>query len=495
MQAPLRPAARVAWPARVSALGRWPFFLLFFGIGALMGLAYPPFDLAPLGLLGLAVALGVVPLLPRSAAWAGWALGYGHFAVALHWIVEPFLVDVASHGWMAPFALVFMAGGLALFWALAFGLGARLGRLGIALALVAAEMARAHVLSGFPWAIPSHGLIGTLGYWPAAWVGPFGVLLGLVLAAWALGRAHGAFGAALFAAVLALYVAPLPAPPAPEAAAPLVRLVQPNAPQDEKWDPARMPVFFDRMMAATRAGDPVDLTIWPETAVPFLMHQGARYYSAMAEAARGGEVMLGLRRVEGKRIFNSAVVVGPDGDISAPYDKAHLVPFGEYIPLGHVLERFGLRGLAQSEGGGFSSGGVQPLVETGAGAVRVLICYEGIFPEEIATEQRPDMLVVITNDAWFGGFAGPFQHLALAQARAVEFGLPVLRSANTGVSAVIDARGRILAQLGMGEEGYLDHPRPPLRPVTLYARTGDWGALVALLTLFALVLTRARKFD
>jgi len=467
----------------------------FLGIGGILALGYAPFNVAPAPVIALAMALWLLPrgASARRLALLGWCLGFGHFAVALHWIVEPFFVEPEVHGWMAPFGLTFLAGGLALFWAGAFAMSGA-NRLSVIAALCLAELARAHVLSGFPWAIPSHAFIGTLLYQPAQFVGAHGLFLAMGLLAWAIARSRLLAGLGT-AALVAAWVIPEPAPDVRDG--PTVRLVQPNAPQREKWDPAHIATFYERQVAATAADAPVDLTLWPETSVPFLMGQGAAYFEEIGAAARGGRVALGLRRVDGRRIYNSAALLGDFGEVAQVYDKDHLVPFGEYIPLGRHLSWLGLRGLAQDEGEGFSRGGAQPLwAIPGVGTARVLICYEVIFPEEILGEARPDMLIVMTNDAWFGNFAGPFQHFELAQARAIEFGLPVLRVANTGISAIIDAQGRVVAELGLNETGHIDGVVPAAGSATLYSRVLDWPILFLAGLVFGLCsLTRRKWID
>jgi apolipoprotein N-acyltransferase len=170
------------------------------------------------------------------------------------------------------------------------------------------------------------------------------------------------------------------------------------------------------------------------------------------------------------------------------------VPFGEYIPLTGLARAMGLRGLAEVAGAGYTPGDGPALLDLGPlGQAFPMICYETIFPGYIRQVDRPDWLLQITNDAWFGEFSGPFQHLELAQLRAAEQGLPLLRAANTGVSAVIDARGQVLAALPLGEHGALDLRLPPPLPATVYARTGDWPIWVLLLGLSCCVMLAERR--
>lgn len=445
-------------------------------------------------IVAFVTALLIVPAQRRAAMWFGWLMGSGYFAVTLRWIVEPLLVDAAAHGWIAPFAIVLMSGGMALFWGAAFWSARWLSERGagptvalwMPLTLTAAELARSYILTGFPWGLLSYTLIGLPADVWFAVAGPHGTgLLLLAVAggtAYALARSWTLVWPALVAVLFAtlgmnglLRATPL------DDTGRTVRLIQPNAPQHQKWDREWMPVFFDRAIAQTGAGDPVDVVIWPETSVPALLDYAQGWLAQMSLAARGAPVVAGVMRAEGEDYFNSLIVIETPDEISALYDKAHLVPFGEYMPLEWLLEPIGFNRLVQ-QGGGFRAGtGTGLLQIEGLGLARVLICYEGIFPHEIARgEARADVLVIITNDAWFGNGAGPRQHLTQARARAIEQGLPVVRAANTGISAVIDPRGGITAQLGLNEAGHVDAAVPAPLPPTLYARTGDLPLVVLL---------------
>lgn len=479
-------------------------------LGGLAALGHAPFNLWPLALIGLAGLFGLyrAALTPARAFWTGWAGGAGYFAVALHWIVEPFLVDIARHGWMAPFALVFLAGGLALFWGLAFALARRMGGrlIGGALAWVAtltlAEMARAYLFTGFPWALAGYLWASSPAAIHAAVIGPYGLTaaaLATGVALWLLLSAQHRRAALAGLALVGLFIAAgwgLGRPVPPDADAPVIRLVQPNAPQHQKWDPAHLRVFFDRQLGFTAAparATPPDLTIWPETAIPWFLDNAGEALEMISDMAGGRPVVLGLRRLDGARLLNSLIVLGPDGSPHALYDKHHLVPFGEYMPLGNLAARAGLTGFANDQGFGYSPGPGPRLVDLpGIGRALPLICYEAVFPHDVAAAPaRPRLLMQITNDAWFGRFSGPFQHLQQARMRAIEQGLPMARAANTGVSAMIGPRGHISAQIALGEAGFTDAALPPALPPTLYARTGD--APLALLLVLTLALLAFRR--
>ena len=230
--------------------------------------------------------------------------------------------------------------------------------------------------------------------------------------------------------------------------------------------------------------------VWPESALPFIVDREPVLRSAISRVlAPGGVLLLGAVRGEPDetkpdrdlgRFFNSLHIMGPDGEIRDTYDKAHLVPFGEYLPLQSVLEAVGLQQLTRLRGGYQSGPGPETLAVPGAPAVSPLICYEIIFSGTVVGAERPGWMVNVTNDAWFGSSAGPYQHLAQARLRAVEQGLPIARAANTGISAMIDPFGRVLDNVPLNREGVIDTKLPEALPPTLYARIGDWLFLVLL---------------
>lgn len=481
-------------------------------IGALAAVGQAPLGWEKLSLVGFALLIWLVAGAPRArvAFLRGWLAGIGYFGATLFWIVEPFLVDVARTGWMAPFALLFTATGFALFWGAGSAVGLRIARtparraVSVALALSLAEVLRGHILTGFPWALPAYIWIDRpLGQW-LAWVGPYGLTTLTLLAVAGLGTAPLAGRGKIFVVltvalpILALELSGLTrlrALPLEQPDRPIVRLIQPNAPQHQKWDPAMIPVFFERAEAATAAPaeTPPALVVWPETALPTFLDLAENARTRIRAAAGDAEVVVGTLRRDATGIFNSLAVIGPDGAASQIYDKHHLVPFGEFIPLEALARHIGLGALA-AQGGALSAGPGPKLIDLGPlGTALPLICYEAIFPANARTGQRPDLLLQITNDAWFGEYAGPFQHLAQARARAIEQGLPLIRAANTGVSAVVAPSGDVVASLGLGQQGHLDARLPaPLAP-TLYSRFNDWPTIILILLGLLFVAIPKRK--
>ena len=486
-------SARAGWPGLRAVAGAA-------ACGAVMASGQAPLGWWWAALPALAVFVHLVAGAARGRGWLAWFGGAGYFAAALAWIVEPFLIAPEIHGWMAPFAVVFLSFGLALFWALAaVAARGRFAALGFALGLTVAELARGHVLTGFPWAMVGHVWIGHAPAQLAALAGPVGLTLFTLVAAALLATRR--LGLAVLAIVMVGAAFGFGAwrldqpEPAPRAA--LLRLVQPNAEQGLKWDPDQARLFFERQLSFTAAGVRPDLVIWPETAVPYLIDEYPEVARRIAEAGRGSPVAVGVQRVEGWQYWNSLAVIGPGGRIDASYDKHHLVPFGEYIPFGDLLyDWFGLVAFAAQQGNGYSPGPGPAVLDLGGGLGKVLplICYEVIFPQDVrAAPERADWMLQITNDAWFGTWSGPFQHMAQARLRAIEQGLPLVRVANTGVTAVVDARGRILDQLPFGEPGYLDMALPGALPPTFYAHWGDGPVILLIGLMFAGIWVAGRR--
>ncbi len=487
-----------AYVARLAARPRVRVIVLLL-VGAIAALGQAPFLIWVATLAGLLVAFLFWrhSRSPRAAALQGWLFGLGYFTVTMSWLVNPFFVEPERHGWMAPFALLGMAGGLALLWALGWGVarwlvgGGRLGWLIWPAGLAAAELLRGALFTGFPWGGPGLAWIDTplaqisslvgvsgLSFLTAWWV----ALLAVAVSARTVKHVAGIMVLSLalgLAAVLSPMTLPVDTPHT-------LRLIQPNAPQHQKWDPDFAESFVHRQLELTATppeGARPNLIIWPETSVPYLMRHAQLLFPLIAEAADGPPVLMGIQRAEELRYFNSMVQVNADGIAQPVYDKHHLVPFGEYVPLGDAMARIGIRAFAAQYGQGYSAGPGPVVLDLGAlGKVLPLICYEAVFPRDIRNApERPDWILQITNDAWFGDFSGPQQHLIQARFRAIEFGLPVIRVANTGISAAIDAHGRVIKSLPLGQSGYLDVIRPDAGPVTPYARVGDWPLFLLLI--------------
>jgi len=450
-----------------------------------------------------------------AAAAVGWWFGFGYFAAGLFWVGEAFLVEAEIFAPLLPLAVTLLPAAMAAYTGAAAGVAARLWPQGparvlvLALALSAGEWLRGHLFSGFPWNVLGYALTHPLPLMQSAAVlGIYGLTLAVVLifalppVLWAEAPA-GLAGRRARRAALAVALVPLAAMAlagtlrlawAAPAAVPgvKVRIVQPSVPQREKWRPENQArVFQDHLAlsAADPAGEPDGLTgithvLWPEAAMPFLPLDHPEARAAIGRLLPPGVLLLtGALRAEpaprgagrSRRVFNSLLVLGAGGSLVAAYDKIHLVPFGEYLPLQETMEAVGLQQLSRLRGGFDAGARPRPLLAVpGLPAVVPLICYEAIFPGAVVEgSARPGVMINVTNDGWFGNTTGPRQHLHQARVRAVEEGLPLLRAANNGISAVVDGYGRVLARLDLEVRGVIDAQLPQALSPPPYARLGD----------------------
>lgn len=445
---------------------------------------------------------------PRAAFGIGWTFGTGFFVVGLYWIGNAFMVNAARHALLAIPSVIGLAGFLGLFIAcvcwcqrhLVRQASAGVGGVMVFAALwVFFEWLRSWVFTGFPWnlmgsmwafsdtMIQSAAYIGTYGLslitiflfcLPAVLAEaplhdrkarrrPLYLLVGVVAVMWAGGSVRLSESNTAFVPDVRL------------------RLVQPNIPQALKWKKELKSRHVLRQLdmsvngAAAQSEQPAPApthVIWAETAVPYVLSPDSTLLDALARAApQDGALITGVVRSDisgdnfGKPSFwNSLLVLGAKGDVISTYDKVHLVPFGEYMPLQGILPFEKLTAGA----GRFTAGEQRPLIDApGLPPFSPLICYEIIFPGKVsASNGRPGWLLNLTNDAWYGISTGPYQHFVAARMRAVEEGLPVVRVANTGISGVIDAYGRVTAKLDLGAAGVLDSPLPSSGPITPYAK-------------------------
>ncbi len=469
----------------------------------LLGLGLPPLDLWPLGFITVPLAFLLLDLIaPRrklASFLLGWSFGFGYFLFALHWIGFAFLVEADIYLWMMPFAVGGLAAAMAIYWGLAFlavnmsGLRQFPGFLAFCVAIAIAEHLRGILFTGFPWGAP--GLIaegmGPLAQTASVW-GMEGLTLLLVLwfGAWAFlfkpgSRLPAVVVLAMLPASFAWGLLRLDSTEGSAAPGITLRIVQPNIPQSDKWRGDNMEKIFQSLLKLSAQpagpyGEP-RIIIWPESAVPFLIDESDR---ALGDAGRmlgpgrlliTGALRREMRRAgeEEDRVFNSILVVGGDAKVQARYDKWRLVPGGEFLPFEGLLKPLGFRKVVTLPGSFEQGKGPVTLQLSNAPSVAPSICYEAIFPGRFVDQAvRPEWLVNVTNDGWFGTSTGPYMHLAQARMRAIEQGLPMIRAANTGISAVIDAYGNELQALSLNHQGVIDQRLPGSLPPTLWSRIG-----------------------
>ena len=486
----------------------WRRWLAAFAAGALSALGFAPLDLFPLLLLGFALLVllldGVAakPRPVRNGAVTAWFFGFGQFMTGMHWIFYPFLVDPVHHAWQIPFVALLFPGGLALFMALAGAATMLLWREGPARILIFAvcygvtEWLRGHVLTGLPWNLAAYGWGASLPVMQSgAVIGAYGltlltVLFGASLADVARRRWFMPSAMAIvFALLWAAGATRLALATNDTVAGVQLRLVQPNIPQDEKYKRRFVLRNWSRLVELTMRKAPVTPTviIWPEAAPPFLLQQAPEAVDQIGimlgpnrTLVTGNQRMVATNR-DNSEFFNSLFVFGHGGQLTAIYDKFHLVPFGEYMPMTALATSLGFTKLVDFPGSFAAGDGPHTLEIPGAPQAGPLICYEILFPGAVIGETRPGWLINVTDDSWFGPWAGPRQHLLTAQFRAIEEGLPVARAANTGISAVIDPYGRPIATLDLGKVGIVDAALPQALTATIYARFGDIGFLLMLI--------------
>ncbi len=522
---------RMAGLSIILAWG-WKRALIALVAGAMSALAMAPFNVWPVLFLTFPVAVWLIDGAAAgkrrgvpAAAMAGYWFGLGYFVPGLYWTGNAFLVDAPTFAWLMPFAVLGLPAYLALFPALGFALARLIWTrdasrvLALAIGLTVSEWLRGHVLSGFPWNAFGYALseplalaqtASLIGLWgmtfvsvaifasPAVlidgssrgrkpWIAPVAALALLV--------AMGVYGAVrLSLQPTALTKVRL-------------RIMQPNLQQDVKFNySAKAEVMQKYLTLSDRASGPqstgvrdAQILIWPESAFPFFLAREADAMAQIAELLPKGTVLMtgSVRAPDGppgarvSRAYNSIYLIDHDGGVLSVYDKLHLVPFGEYLPFQEWMEKLGFVQLTRVHGG-FIPGTVRRTMEVpNAPSALPLICYEAIFPGNLAASgDRPGWIINLTNDGWFGNSTGPYQHLQQARLRAVEEGLPVVRAANTGISAVIDPSGRIVARLELGIEGVLDASLPTALPPTLYARLRDIPIAVLVAGAFLLIIRR-----
>ncbi|MFT3732795.1 MAG: apolipoprotein N-acyltransferase [Hyphomicrobium sp.] len=523
--------------AKIMTLDGWRRALLAILAGGLSALAFAPMFITPILFLTLPV---FVWLIDGSTNWrrafsSGWLFGFGYFFCNLFWVGEAFLVEADKFAWLLPFAITLLPAGLALFW----GAGAAaaravwpegLARLFVfAIALSIVEWLRGHILTGFPWDLPGYALTYPLPLMQsAALFGAYG-LTAIALFVFPaplvyLGDAVGRVTPRKMLDAFLLAAAPLSLMFAygnwrletPQEFVPNVkfRIVQPSVPQREKWMAEYQRRIFDDHVALSLT-DPSGKTdslagithlVWPEAAMPFFPLEAPVALDILANILPPGTTLItgalrhdpllppGSPITPETRTLNSILVLDEKARALASYDKTHLVPFGEYMPYEQTLAAIGIEKLTHGRGS-FSTGPEpRPLMNIpGLPPALGLVCYEALFPGNVVQgPERPGVIINVTNDGWFGETTGPYQHFHQARVRAVEVGVPLVRAANNGISAVVDPYGRVLQSLGLDVRGQIDSALPKAVASTPYARFHDW-MFAAILVLYAGMTLGLRK--
>jgi apolipoprotein N-acyltransferase len=518
----------------------WKRRMLAFGAGAMSVAAMQPIGFFPILALTLPV---MVWLLDGTAAaggrstlrglWSafgiGWWFGFGYMLVGLWWLGLAFFVDAGPFIWMMPLAVVALPAALALFYAFGFALASRLWSqsglriFALAFGLACSEWVRGHALTGFPWntlgyAITNHlPMAQTLAY-TGLWGATLLVVLTLaspaLLAATESKKKHfilPLISLALWAGAFGFGTYRLEQMPQDMVPGIKLRIMQPNIQQDEKFRPEAKADILEHyaklsLKKNTDGTGLADVThlIWPESAFPFVLSKDREALAFLAEMLPTGVTLVtGAIRVEEpinssekRKVFNSIYAMGDDGTFLATYDKVHLVPFGEYLPFQELLESWGFEQFTKIRGG-FTKGRKHeamqiPLLPLAS----PLICYEAIFPGEVMPEgQRARVAINLTNDGWFGRSPGPYQHLQQVISRAIEQGIPVIRAANTGISAVISGNGHIVQKLSLDKADVMDVSLPKALAQTHYGRYGDWNFVALLIFSFSVAYISKRKFQ
>ena len=504
--------------------------------GALSATGFAPLGLWPLTMLCFTVLAALITsaVSRRDACLSGWLFGVGHFTVGNNWIATAFTHQSAMPHWLGWIAVLLLSLYLALFPALA-ALASRWiaprGGIPFALALagfwIITEWLRSGLFTGFAWnplgVLWVENWLGQI----SRWTGTYGLsgltmLLATIPVAfarktpkWSSRLLLARPGAIIVAISIALAAGFIGLPRADQGSTRRVTVVQPNIGQDEKYDPLLNQRNFQKLSSlSTPAFDEPTLLLWPEAAIPDFLESGypARYYidnrGGSAVAARmalarllrpddllaTGAVTLDIANGQAVGARNGVALLGPDARLKGYYAKAHLVPYGEYLPLRWLLEPIGLSRLVPGSLDFWPGPGPQTINLGRHGKMGLQVCYEIIFSGQVIDDaHRPDFLFNPSNDAWFGSW-GPPQHLAQARLRAIEEAMPVVRATPTGISAIIDARGRILQAIAPGHAGRIDARLPRPAAPTFFSR---WGnnipvAISLLMIICAVAISRRR---
>ncbi len=523
---PLINSIVLAWGWR-----RWAIALV---AGALSALAMAPLNAWPILFLTFPTLVWLIDGAGvgrmggvMSAAVTGWWFGFGYFVAGLYWMGYAFLVDAPTFGWLMPFAVIGLPAVLGIYTAIGTGLARLLWTRGatrilaLAASLTIVEWLRGHLFTGFPWnafgyaltaPLPMAQIASVIGIWGLTFI-----TIAVCATPAALTDDHRdtprnwfplALGVAVLVGLGVYGAGRLHRKPTQLVDGVHLRIMQPNLQQDVRFNYSAKAEIMKRYIDLSRRPGPQsqglsDVThlIWPESSFPFFLTREADALAQITNLLPPKTVLItGAVRLadpdhpQESGVYNSIYVIDHNGAIPAIYDKVHLVPFGEYLPFEKILEAIGLQTITEERGGFLSGDRHRIIAIPGAPNALPLICYEVIFPGEIAAAGgRPGWIVNVTNDGWFGISTGPYQHFQQTRLTAIEEGLPIVRAANTGISAVIDPLGRVINSLPLGVEGVLDAPLPRAISAPAYTRLGDVPA--AIMVVLALIIVARRRLQ
>ena len=521
---------------RIILTWGWKRYALCFGCGAISALSFAPFHQFYLLFITFPV---LVWLLDGAAAdpvrsqlgriWSffktSWMFAFGLHVSGLWWIGNAFLVEADTFGWLLPIAIIILPAILATFTATAVGLARLVWSehpsriLLLALAVGISEYARGILFTGLPWNLIGYAAMPEpVSMQSASLVGVYGIsilCIPVFAVATVLGSPRewrvsaitlGLFAMAIVSAHIGYGYHRLSNADTATVEGVAIRIVQPAIPQSDKWNPEKEAAIFRKYLDLSTSAEVLSLSaithlVWSESAFPFVLTERRDALAAIGSMLpEGTSLITGASRVEqpieaGNEpfVFNSVYVIDPDGVVADASDKVHLVPFGEYLPYQATLEALGLQQLTRLRGG-FEAGVNRKVMQGSSGPPFLpLVCYEAIFPSQILRgTEGAEWLLNVTNDAWFGNTPGPYQHYHHSIIRAVEEGMPLVRAANTGISAIVDAYGREQKSLAYGETGYIDGVLPKKLPATLYSSHGN-NLFYGIVVLFILIVVTARN--
>ncbi len=483
-------------------------YLLCFIAGGLTSLSLPPAGLSmAFCAFALPLSSSCTSCSAKRSAAVIWFAAWGYFSVSLYWLGSALFMGPEIFVWLTPVVCLGFPAFIALFWAVPAYISHRVVSLPVLRLLIlitalgVSEYLRTILFTGFPWNAPAQSVMASLYLaQSAAFIGQHGLnIIMFMIAGSVVCFYHRQERTGLFLLLPTLVVfsgAIMRMSDAPPLASqknvgPQIRIVQPNVLQHEKWDREKRDGHLRDMSMLSASHTPMpQLTLLPETGIAGRWPDEAPLVRSMARAttAFDGYLITGIIGTDTSgsqtQFYNTAIMLSHQGALIGQYDKKLLVPFGEYVPFRGIPFIDAIAGPSD-----FSVGKTHPyLTAAPYGNISIFICYESVFPDFLAREmhkKRPDLIVNLTNDGWFGHTAGPWQHLTQARMRAIEEGVPVMRAANTGVSAGIDGYGRLLGHIPLGISGYIDIPAPPVLPSTFYAQNRYLG--ISLLIIWLII--------